>query len=62
MAVNWDADPEDDQDRAEFERSAIEAARGWVQTMDELHDALGREAKLKAQLAALIGIEGGKRG
>ena len=43
--------------RREFERSAIEAARGWLKALDELRDALRREAKLKAQVAALVGLE-----
>jgi len=46
-----------DEARREFERAAIEAARGWLAALDELRDALKREAKLKAQVAVLVGLD-----
>lgn len=52
--IDWGTD---DDEQREFERAAVEAAAGYLRTLDELHDALQREAKLKAQLAALIGID-----
>ena len=55
MRSRWDAEPEDEQ--LAFERAAIEAAQGYLDALDQLHDALQREAKLKAQIAALVGLE-----
>ncbi len=53
--IDWTAEP--DAEQVAFERAAIEAAQGWVRTLDELHDALAREARLKAQIAVLVGLE-----
>ncbi len=54
MTTRWD-DP--DEEQIAFERAAIEAASGWVRTLDELSDALQQIEKLKRQIAALVGIE-----
>ncbi len=58
MPIVWD---EPDEAQREFERAAIEAASGYIYALDQLYDALIREAKLKAQLAALIGLEGKRK-
>lgn len=52
--IDWGAE---DDEQVEFERAAIEAAQGYLRTLDELHDALAREEKLKRQIAALVGID-----
>lgn len=54
MTINWDAD---DADQIAFERAAIEAARGWIDALTALDEAQEREAKLKRQIAALVGLE-----
>lgn len=46
-----------DQEQRAFELAAVEAAAGYLRTLDQLHDALQREEKLKRQVAALIGLE-----
>lgn len=55
MPIDWELNPEEDARRV-FELAALEAAQGYVAALDRLNDALQREAKLKAQIAALIGI------
>ena len=55
MPINWDAEP--DAEQVAFERAAIEAARGWVQTLDELDEARQRIAKLERQVAVLVGLD-----
>lgn len=52
--IDWEA--EEDTQLA-FERAAVEAAQGWIAALIDLDEALEREDKLKAQLAALIGLE-----
>lgn len=54
MPIDWEAE-EDHQ--LVFERAAVEAARGWIEALDKLNDALQREEKLKRQVAALAGIK-----
>ena len=56
MPIDWESDPPEDESLHAFEVAAVEAAQGYIETLDRLHDALEREAKLKAQIAALIGI------
>lgn len=55
MPIDWERDQEEEARRV-FELAALEAAQGYVDVLDRLNDALQREAKLKAQIAALIGI------
>lgn len=55
MPIDWGRDPEEEAGRA-FELAAVDAAQGYVDALDQLHDALAREEKLKQQIAALIGL------
>ena len=55
MPSRWLSEEEEAQ--LAFEQAALEAAQGYVEALDQLRDALQREAKLKAQIAALVGLE-----
>lgn len=55
MPIDWERDPEEEARHA-FELAAIDAAQGYLETLDRLRDVLAREEKLKTQIAALIGI------
>lgn len=43
----------EEDSQLEFERAAIEAARGWIDAMKALDAALEREAQLKLKLRKL---------
>ena len=58
MPIEWERD-EDAEARRAFELAALDAAQGYIETLDQLRDALERERKLKAQVAALVGLENG---
>lgn len=55
MPIDWERDPEEEARHA-FELAALDAAQGYIDVLDQLHDALAREEKLKQQIAALIGL------
>ena len=58
MPIDWTLE-EEDEARLAFERAALDAAQGYIETLDKLRDALAREEKLKAQIAALVGLDKG---
>lgn len=55
MPIDWERN-EEEEARLAFERAAVDAAQGYIDALDKLHDALAREEKLKLQIAALVGL------
>lgn len=48
--IDWDSEPE----RKAFEAAAVEAARGYIEVLEQLHEALEREARLTKLLAEAL--------
>ena len=48
--IDWD----DSNERRAFELAAVEAAHGYIEVLEQLHEALERERRLTALLAERV--------